>query len=68
MQNVKDDSESQGMECKVDEVRTGRQGVMNGCWEANNRTEQRGKELGDMETERSDEGDGGRRTGMRVTE
>ena len=33
------------MECKVDKVRTGRQGVMNGCWEDNNRTEWRGKEL-----------------------
>ena len=34
---------------------------MNGCWEDNNRTEQRGKELGDMEMERSDEGDGGQK-------
>ena len=51
------------MECKVDKVGMGRQGVMTGCWEDNNRTEQRGKELGDMETERSDEGDRRRRTG-----
>ena len=56
------------MECKVDKVGTGRQGVMNGCWEDNNRTGWRGKELGDMETERSDEGDRRRRIGMRVTE
>ena len=41
---------------------------MNRCWEDNNRTEWRGKELGDMETERSDEGDRRWRTGMRVTE
>ena len=47
---------------------------MNGCWEYNNRMGQRGKELGDMEMERSDEGDGGqkmdkgRMTEDRVTE
>ena len=28
---------------------------MNGCWEANNRMEQRGKELGDRDMERRDE-------------
>ena len=56
------------MECKVDEVGTGRQGVMNRCWKDNNRTEQRGKELGDMEMERSDVGDGRWRMGTRVTE
>ena len=44
------------MECKVDEVGMGRQGAMNGYWEDKNRTEWRGKELGDMEMERSDEG------------
>ena len=43
------------MECKVDKVGTGRQGVMNKCWKNNNRTEQRGKELGDGDTERRDE-------------
>ena len=43
------------MECKVDEVRTGRQGVMNGCWEDNNKMERRGKELGDRDMERKDE-------------
>ena len=41
---------------------------MNGCWEDNNRMEWRGKELGDMDMERSDEGDrvtedGGRKGG-----
>ena len=41
---------------------------MNGCWEDNNRMGQRGKELGDVETERSDEGDGRWRMGMRVME
>ena len=61
------------MECKVDKVRTGRQGVINRCWEDNNRTGWRGKELGDMEMERRDEGDGRqrmgiRRMGIRVTE
>ena len=56
------------MECKVDKVGMGRQGVMNRCWEDNNRMGQRGKELGDMKMERSDEGDGRRRMGMRVTE
>ena len=63
MENVENDSESQGMECQVDEVGMGRQGVMNGCWEDNNRTGWRGKELGDMEMERSDEV-----MGTRVTE
>ena len=56
------------MECKVDKVGTGRQGVMNRCWEDNNRMGQRGKESGDMETERSDEGDRRWRMGMRVME
>ena len=51
------------MECKVDKVGMGRQGVMNGCWEDNNRMGWRGKELGDMEMERNDGGDGGWRTG-----
>ena len=41
---------------------------MNRCWEDNNKTEQRGKELRDGDTERSDEGDGGWRMGTRVTE
>ena len=31
------------MECKVDKVGMGRQGVLNGCWEDNNRTEQRAR-------------------------
>ena len=44
--------ESQGTECKVDKVEMGRQGVMNKCWEDKNRLEQRGKELGDRDTER----------------
>ena len=35
----------------------GRQEVINGCWEDDNRMGWRGKELGDMEMERSDEGD-----------
>ena len=56
------------MKCKVDKVGMGRQGVMNGCWEDNNRMEWRGKELGDMETERSDEGDRRWMMGMSVTE
>ena len=53
------------MECKVDKVGTGRQGVMNRCQEDKDRTEWRGKELGYMEMERSDEGDGRQRTGAR---
>ena len=44
------------MECKVDKVGMGRQGVMNRCQEDKDRMEWRGKELGDMEMERSDEG------------
>ena len=39
---------------------------MNRCWEDKNRTEQRGKELGDRDTERR--GDRGQRMGTRVTE
>ena len=42
-------------ECKVDKVRMGRQGVMNGCWEDKNRMGWIGKELGDGDTERRGE-------------
>ena len=42
------------MECKVDKVGMGRQGVMNGCWEDKNRMGQRGKEQEDRGMKRSD--------------